>query len=193
MIKCKCAIYSWIDFVLDRLQFKELIVKNDLHKQGRGTDQPTNQPKSRTIARQTRQTTAWTIKNGYAKEPIVTNNSHGQAETKNDQATGQTIDQERSNNQKSRMSEQTIEINGSVRPNAIGRLTKQLTEQSKTTVRQSQEWWQTIDWTNTRTIIINSNIERGVELVRVLDQGLKVWNWPGAWSRPQSLMFRRLM
>ena len=31
------------------------------------------------------------------------------------------------------------------------------------------------------------------ELVRVLDQGLKVWNRPGAWSRPQSLMFRRLM
>ena len=35
-----------------------------------------------------------TIKNGYAKEPIVTNNSHGQAETKNDQTTKGHINQQ---------------------------------------------------------------------------------------------------
>ena len=37
---------------------------------------------------------------------------------------------ERSNDQRSRMSEQIIETNDSVRPNAIGRLTKQSTERT---------------------------------------------------------------
>ena len=59
MIGCKCAIYLKIDFVLDRSQFEEPIVKNNLHKQGQGTNQPTNQPKLRRIARQNQQTTAW--------------------------------------------------------------------------------------------------------------------------------------
>ena len=190
MVRCKCAIYMKIDFVLNRSQFEESIVENDLHKQVWGTNRPTDQPKSRTIARQTWQATARIIKNGYGKEPIITNNLHGQAKTENNRATGWTIDREQSNNQ--RPSELTTEADSSVRPNAIGRLTEQSIEQSKTTVRQSREWWQTIDQMNTRTITITSNMKRGPELVKVLDQGLKVCNRPRAYSQLQSVMFRRL-
>ena len=96
-----------------------------------------------------------TIKNGYAKEPIVTNNSHRQAETANNQATGGTIDQEQSNNQKP--SESTAETDSLVRFNAIGRLIKKSTKQ--TIKNNCLVKPRTIDQTNTRIITITINIK----------------------------------
>ena len=50
------------------------------------------------------------------------------------------------------------------------------------------------DWPNTRT---STNTARGLESVRGLDQGLEVWNRPGARSRSRRLWrfkgFKRLM
>ena len=48
-----------LDFTLDRLQIKESIVKNNLHKQGQKTDRPTDRPKLHTIVWENQQTTAW--------------------------------------------------------------------------------------------------------------------------------------
>ena len=60
MIEYKYAIYyRVIDFVLDRLQFKKLLVENNLNKQDWETNQPTNWSKSRSIVWQTWQITVW--------------------------------------------------------------------------------------------------------------------------------------
>ena len=48
-----------VDFILDRLQIEESIVKNNLYEQGQGTNRLTDWPKLHTIAWQNQQTTAW--------------------------------------------------------------------------------------------------------------------------------------
>ena len=78
-----------------------------------------------------------------------------------------------------------------VRPNAIKRFTKQSIKQIIKNDCLAKP--KTINQTNTKTIIITANVGWSLEPVWILDQGLKVWNWPRAWSQLQSLIFKRLI
>ena len=123
-----------------------------------------------------------TIENGCAKEPIdwerLSNRPNNRQRTIKQRTENICLARPRTIEQQ-RPSKWTTKTDGSVRPNAIGRLTEKSTKQLRTTVRQSRESLQIFEQTQRQLRSLLTS-EQGLEPVRVLDQGLEIWNRPGA-------------
>ena len=96
MIRCKCAIYQKDRFCLWPLADRGAN-SQERFIWAKSRNQPIHRLTKVTHNCSADPTNNWlmklkTIENGYTKEPIVINNLHRQAETKNNQATSQIID-----------------------------------------------------------------------------------------------------